>query len=268
MVRIFLEFYLNDYSVSRTLQELIAPEIVLFYDKEWRFVGTRPDISSELAQVTNIDVSVMNRGKDEELLPVMLKRFSIADRMSWAANRRTTRPEDIAYCLFGIFNIHLPPLYGEGAKKAFLRLQHEIMKSSIDLSILAWSGPRGFRDSLVLAHSPNMFNDDMGIVFEQNGDGEPFKMTNKGLRVKIPLIINDGEEDTCTAVLQNCRYSDRSATWIGLKLRRAEDSTGPPEEGRSVWYRNAWLGNKVPVVYSVDEEVVKNANIYKIYLAI
>jgi hypothetical protein len=265
MVRILLEFLANDCSVHRTLQELIAPKLVLFFDKEWRFVGTRSDVSSELAQVTNIDVSLMNKERDETSYQLNLERFSIANRMSWAAKRRTTRPEDIAYCLFGIFGIHLPPLYGEGAKKAFLRLQHEIMKASLDLSILAWSGPGSFRTHTVLADSPSMFKDNMSIDFLNVGDSEPFKMTNKGLRVKMPLIINDGEEDTCTAAL-HCCYSGRSATWIGLKLRRTKIWNGPPEEGRSVWYRDAWLRYNVPTVYSVDDKVVKNAKVYKIYL--
>jgi hypothetical protein len=266
MVRILLELMANNCSVNRTLQELMAPKLVMFFDKMWRFVGTRTDVSSELAQVTNIDISLLDKGRDEEFRPPWLRRFSIANRMSWAAKRRTTRPEDIAYCLFGIFGIHLPPLYGEGAKKAFLRLQHEIMKASLDLSILAWSGPRSFRTRPLLANSPSMFNDHVGIEFEQHGDGEPFKITNKGLRVKIPLIINDREENTCTAVSQNCRYSDRSATWIGLRLKRSPHSTGPLEEGRSVWYRTVYLGDKVPTVYSVDDKVVKNAKVYKIYL--
>jgi hypothetical protein len=269
MVHILLEFLANDCSVNRTLQELIAPKLVMFFDKKWRFVGTRSDFSSELAQVTNIDVSLLNKGRERKVYHPNLERFSIASRMSWAANRQTTRPEDIAYCLFGIFGIHLPPLYGEGTTKAFIRLQHEIMKASMDLSILAWPGDRReFPSSFVLADSPNMFKHVMGIEFDQNGDGEPFKMTNKGLRVKTPLIINDGEERTCTAVLQSCRYSNRSATWIGLRLRRSPYSTSPPGEGRSVWYRDVRLRHEVPTVYSVDKETVKNAKIYKIYLLI
>ena len=51
-----------------------------------------------------------------------VKRCSIAMRMTWASDRETTRPEDSAYCLLGIFGVNMPLLYGEGAK-AFLRLQ-------------------------------------------------------------------------------------------------------------------------------------------------
>ena len=56
--------------------------------------------------------------------------------MSWAAMRQTTRPEDQAYCLMGIFNVHMPLLYGEG-RHAFVRLQEEILKNTDDDSILA-----------------------------------------------------------------------------------------------------------------------------------
>lgn len=58
--------------------------------------------------------------------------------MKWASGRKTTRIEDIAYCLLGIFDINMPLLYGEG-NKAFTRLQQEIIKVNNDLSIFGWS---------------------------------------------------------------------------------------------------------------------------------
>nr|XP_036578958.1 37s ribosomal protein rsm22 [Colletotrichum truncatum]KAF6786341.1 37s ribosomal protein rsm22 [Colletotrichum truncatum] len=66
------------------------------------------------------------------------REASVAQRMSWIANRSTTRKEDIVYCLFGIFDVQMDLRYSEGRKKAFLRLQEEIMKTSYDDSILAW----------------------------------------------------------------------------------------------------------------------------------
>jgi len=68
-----------------------------------------------------------------------LPALPVAKKMSWAAKRETTRIEDMAYCLLGIFDINMPMLYGEG-KKAFRRLQDEIIKQSSDLSIFAWDG--------------------------------------------------------------------------------------------------------------------------------
>jgi hypothetical protein len=60
-----------------------------------------------------------------------------AVRMSWASRRETTRNEDAAYCLLGIFQVNMPLLYGEGFK-AFQRLQEEILKVSEDYTLLAW----------------------------------------------------------------------------------------------------------------------------------
>jgi hypothetical protein len=56
--------------------------------------------------------------------------------MSWASKRETTRVEDTAYCLMGLFGVNMLPLYGEG-RKAFMRLQLEILRMSDDESIFA-----------------------------------------------------------------------------------------------------------------------------------
>ncbi|KAI6123991.1 hypothetical protein EDD16DRAFT_1563755 [Pisolithus croceorrhizus] len=61
-------------------------------------------------------------------------------RLQWASSRRTTRPEDIAYSLFGIFNLHLPVLYGESVEFALGRLLGEVIFQSGDISILDWVG--------------------------------------------------------------------------------------------------------------------------------
>jgi hypothetical protein len=55
-----------------------------------------------------------------------LGEFAVARRISWAARRETTRVEDMAYCLWGIFDVNMPLWYGEG-KKAFTRLQTAIV---------------------------------------------------------------------------------------------------------------------------------------------
>ena len=47
--------------------------------------------------------------------------------------------EDEAYCLLGLFSINMPTLYGEG-RRAFQRLQLEIVKQSQDTTLLAWGG--------------------------------------------------------------------------------------------------------------------------------
>ncbi|KAJ4355566.1 uncharacterized protein N0V89_003584 [Didymosphaeria variabile] len=74
---------------------------------------------------------------DEAQMGADLGSVSVAERMRWASKRETTRTEDIAYCLLGIFDVNMPLLYGEG-EKAFTRLQEEIMKNSDDQTIFAW----------------------------------------------------------------------------------------------------------------------------------
>ena len=69
---------------------------------------------------------------------VDINSASVAQKMSWASRRTTTRLEDVAYSLMGIFDVNMPLLYGEG-QKAFMRLQHEIVRVSDDESIFAWT---------------------------------------------------------------------------------------------------------------------------------
>ena len=106
-----------------TLQELIAPSNMLFFGNDWEMIGTKERLSGVLTRITGIDKVILEGGNVNEI--------SVAKRMSWASKRVTTRTEDIAYCLLGIFDVNLPLLYGEG-RKAFTRLQEEIMKSSDD----------------------------------------------------------------------------------------------------------------------------------------
>jgi hypothetical protein len=124
-----------------TLQELIAPDIVWFFNKNWSICGDRVKLTKPLFEVTNIDQNILQRDPGARV-PLWLYSLSISKRMSWAANRKTTRPEDIAYCLLGIFDINIPLLYGEGSIKAFYRLQEEIMRYSTDQTLLAWSQQR------------------------------------------------------------------------------------------------------------------------------
>ena len=112
-----------------TLQELLAPCSVRFYSAKWDHLGNREDLAQQITDTTRIE--------DDFLLGNDIRFASIAKRFSWAALRETSRTEDIAYCLLGIFDVNMPLLYGEG-KKAFIRLQEEIMKSSSDYSLFAW----------------------------------------------------------------------------------------------------------------------------------
>jgi hypothetical protein len=104
-----------------TLQEMIAPGELKFYDKHWSYKGAKTSLMERLHQISGADTAIL-RGGD-------LKLMSVARRMSWAAKRQTTRVEDMAYCMLGIFDISMPLLYGEGTK-AFGRLQEEIVKTT------------------------------------------------------------------------------------------------------------------------------------------
>ncbi|PPQ76116.1 hypothetical protein CVT26_011671, partial [Gymnopilus dilepis] len=118
-----------------TLQELIAPRYVVFFDRDWNEIGTKLSLRQEISDITGVPTELLSG-----LREAPLHSFCIAQRMSWAANRQTTRDEDIAYCLMGIFNVNMPILYGEG-KRSFIRLQHEILKDSDDQSLFAWVNP-------------------------------------------------------------------------------------------------------------------------------
>ena len=134
-----------------TLQELIAPSVVEFFTVEWTEIGTKASLPEQLSAATGIPIRVL-RGESPSTC-------TVAERMSWASKRMTSREEDIAYCLLGLFRINMPMLYGEG-KKAFTRLQEEIMKQEEDYSIFAWSLQFDCASSLtsILASSPADFS--------------------------------------------------------------------------------------------------------------
>ena len=122
-----------------TLQELLAPRTMLFFTRDWTmYKGVASDhktdsvIIEELEQATGI--------ASRHLTHFCPGVEDARSRLQWASKRCTTRPEDIAYSLFGIFNLHLPVLYGESAENALGRLLEEVIKKSGDTSILDWMG--------------------------------------------------------------------------------------------------------------------------------
>ncbi|TVY71317.1 Vegetative incompatibility protein HET-E-1 [Lachnellula suecica] len=197
-----------------TLQELVAPSQVVFYSQDWELIGTKDDISTLLEKITRIDSYF--------LLGAPIELASVADRMTWAATRTTTRTEDMAYCLLGIFDVNMPLLYGEG-QIAFARLQEEIMRTSNDQSLFAWSrslelavaehassGPNGLivADHSVfsggakllgglLADSPADFLNVKSIEVLKNWPGyhgNPPTMHCKCVYIDLPVPITEREE--------------------------------------------------------------------------
>ena len=103
-----------------TLQELLAPTSVEFFSYEGTRLGDKGSFERVVSKTTGIPVQAL-RGNS-------LFSFSVAERRAWAAKRRTTRKEDEAYCLLGLFGVHLPTIYGEG-DYAFVRLEEAIDRS-------------------------------------------------------------------------------------------------------------------------------------------
>lgn len=113
-----------------TLQELIGPKTMIFCNHDWHTIGTKIELIAELSRKIKIPESVLSHATKPSAC-------SVAQRMSWAADRITTRVEDRAYSLMGLFDVNLPMIYGE-LEKAFLRLQQHIIQKSKDESIFAW----------------------------------------------------------------------------------------------------------------------------------
>ncbi|KAK6951337.1 hypothetical protein Daesc_007871 [Daldinia eschscholtzii] len=164
-----------------TLQELLAPMELVFFDTVWNEIRigrliralhtprspntnaltrqekylNRLGLLTLLSDITNIPKKALDTGD--------FSKFCAAARLAWAAKRKTTRIEDVAYSLLGLLEVNMPLLYGEG-EKAFLRLQEEIIKSRNDDSLLAWGyrlNPKELpkiHSSSVLARSPSDFS--------------------------------------------------------------------------------------------------------------
>ncbi len=170
-----------------TLQELLAPKnasYVHFYDKEWSYRGSKLDFVTAISNCTGVPRRALMG-----FYPIAL--YSVASKMSWAARRQTTRLEDSAYCLLGMFDVNMPLLYGEGGK-AFRRLQEEIIKRHNDLTIFAWEVPRPLNRGIVglFAEIPEAFANSSQIMPLWHDFAE-FSVTNKGLRISgaSPLRI-------------------------------------------------------------------------------
>ncbi|KAM0197298.1 hypothetical protein ACHAPA_004069 [Fusarium lateritium] len=156
-----------------------------FYDCKWQYRGTKAELRDQISDITGIDLPVLENN-------AFLENVPIAKRMSWAAHRETSRTEDIAYCLLGIFDVNMPMMYGEGTK-AFTRLQEEIIKETTDLSVFAWKAQeetdvpcQDFRG--VLAQSPSEFVHCRNLSRAPSMRyGFEFSMTNKGLKLETYL---------------------------------------------------------------------------------
>ncbi|KAH8728116.1 hypothetical protein GQ44DRAFT_574699, partial [Phaeosphaeriaceae sp. PMI808] len=101
-----------------TLQELIAPNSVEFFSQEGHRLGDKESMIDELHKITKINITALQG--------CPLEQLDVEERMSWIQLRGTKRAEDMAYSLLGIFDVQIPLIYGEGQRKAFIRLRREI----------------------------------------------------------------------------------------------------------------------------------------------
>ena len=190
-----------------TLQELLAPADLEFFNSSWAKIGTKESLSFAIAATTGIDLNALRGGN--------LAAFSVAQRMSWAARRTTTIKEDMAYCLFGLFGVNMPMLYGEG-ERAFIRLQEEIMTRSDDHSLFAWSSSSP-RARGLLARSPADFEDCADIVVAgERWNRKPYTVTNLGLSIRLPML--PWAMDTYFAAL-DCEHAGARDSRVGIFLR-------------------------------------------------
>ncbi|KAH7372019.1 hypothetical protein BKA66DRAFT_179676 [Pyrenochaeta sp. MPI-SDFR-AT-0127] len=141
--------------------------------------------------------------------------------MYWASKRMTTRPEVIAYCLLGLFEVKMPLLCKEGAEKAFNRLQEEIMKDSDGQSLFAWIQPSTDRTTMrgFLADSPAI------IPVRDWGKSNPYSMTNTGLRITLSTAPSEMHEflsahsqGRLRIVILDCITKDGSMQLVALHL--------------------------------------------------
>lgn len=235
-----------------TLQELLAPRLLFFVSCDWTVIGTKHSWALAIHRATGIDLEVLTLFRP-------LHKVSLARRMSWASRRRTSRHEDRAYSLMGIFGVNMVALYGEGAEKAFYRLQKEILKQCTpDQSLFAW-GALDLYDALsiqtfrphpddtfvqepigdttnadrLLAPSPDCFVYAGDIVPVSQARFAEFlgthlpphsvetHITGFGIRVTLPLIPVPDHPDIVFLAVLSCQHSSLPDSLLCLYLGRS-----------------------------------------------
>lgn len=229
-----------------TLQELVAPANLEFYDAGWNLIDTKASLASALEKITTIPAGLFSGAWHHLCAGGMaqqsLQLLSVAQRLSWAASRQTTRPEDIAYCLMGLFGAHMPLLYGEGQEKAFVRLQAEIALNTNDQSLFAWGSwhePDGCEKLLcysLFSPHPNCFAGVQDIKATSRHSSlldwtPPFVKLNDGyVRIKLRVSKSEGDGvgagfiDSDHVVFLDCHLRGDEETVVGIFVKRLDDA--------------------------------------------
>ncbi|KAL0952521.1 hypothetical protein HGRIS_006782 [Hohenbuehelia grisea] len=200
-----------------TLQELLAPRKLKFYDNAWNEVfedrydidctpsshlagqplmypATASSALGQIAQISGIDKHTLLSYR-----PSAQKARTV---FYWLSRRRTTRPEDMAYCLIGLLDVQLAIAYGEGLERAFFRLQVECAMQMRDRDLFMWTGSSSKWNSM-FAKLPSAFSTKPEssvtatyLNSQVQIDTIPFdptvNLTNHGLRIAVILYeLND-----------------------------------------------------------------------------
>lgn len=227
-----------------TLQELLAPSSVVFYLQDWTMYGTKSSFRDEISRITGIPAVTTTN-------PDSLSSFSVAQRISWGSNRQTTRLEDLSYCLLGILGVHMPLLYGEGAR-AFIRLQEEVIKVGNDPTIFAWLS-NGFpkpRSTTApadnwespLAPSPRHFIHAGKTKRSLSRDKQygPWFVTNFGIRIeRLPMLKSTEAEPLLTAAgFQVGRFGEYAIALLGCYRADEDDESARKQYGLALYKRD------------------------------
>ncbi|KAI0699876.1 heterokaryon incompatibility protein-domain-containing protein [Cerioporus squamosus] len=183
-----------------TLQELIAPQEVLFLSKEWTLIGTKHSLSVAIWHASGIDPLVLKHERP-------LASVCVAERMSWAAPRETSKVEDAAYSLIGIFDVNMTPKYGEGTY-SFVRLQRTILKRDPDQSLFTWGNCIPLHQ-LSLARLPSLQRSDL------MSEPEPYLLAPHPSNFRDVPRSRDSSHITSIT-------RDQLAQRLGRKVRNAE----------------------------------------------
>jgi hypothetical protein len=216
---------------SWTLPELTAPSRVEFFDATWQHRGSKstPELNDVISNITGISRSVLYD-------PDKLWDTSTAARMSWASQRTAARAEDTAYALAGIFDVSMSARYGEGAERAFRRLQEKILKNTRDGSIFAWESRDGQEYRGLLAKSPSEFGHFLPVCRRGWQDIQPWafdgevSFNSKGVKIRSRFAQSGPRLNM--EIGQRRQISNRHETvgicldrWNGVYVRADPSST-------------------------------------------
>ena len=125
-----------------TYQEYVAAKVVQFYTEDWKpYLGLTMFNHKESILILS-EMERATRFATQELAALRPGLDRAREKLFLASKRQSTREEDIAYSLLGIFNASIPVIYGEG-NRAVGRLLEYVLAGLGDVTLLAWTGRAG-----------------------------------------------------------------------------------------------------------------------------